>query len=240
MPPENWSQVEGQDWELGTWSAWVKAKPGRRLVLSVPLLVGGWDGKGPASGPGAHQPVSLEEGAKGTYNDHFRVLAEHLVQRGLGDTVLRLGWEFNGGWYSWRAQSEDKAVAFAGYFKQIVTTMRAVPGAEKLTFVWNPCLIWTNYSLEKAWPGDEYVDYVGVDVYDDSWAPNTYPIPADATQEEADTIHQKVWNDIILNDKNHGLALIRDLAARHGNKPLAIPEWGRGQPRRQAGSRRAR
>ena len=226
MPTEGWDKIEGQDWQLGTWSWWVKQQPGRRLVLSVPLLVGGWDGKGPQSGPEAGVPVSLEEGAKGAYNGHFRTLAEHLVAKGLGDTILRLGWEFNGGWYAWRAQSEEQAVAFAGYFRQIVTTMRSVPGTENLKFVWNPCMVWMNYSMDKAWPGDDYVDYVGLDIYDDSWAKDTYPIPAHASPDQIDALHKKVWNDVILHDNNHGLLLMQDFANRHGHKPLVIPEWG--------------
>ena len=77
--------------------------PGRRLILSVPLLPGPWDLTGPKEGPRAKQPVSLKAGAHGDYNAHFKALAENLVRYGLGDSVVRLGWEFNGGWYAWRA-----------------------------------------------------------------------------------------------------------------------------------------
>src|SRR6185436_4990248 len=104
-----------------------------------PILPGPWDGSGPTQGnTDPKKPVSLERGAAGDYNAHFRQLAENLVKYGLGDAVLRLGWEFNGGWYTWRAK--DKTEAFAEYWRQIVKTMRAVPGAEKLQFCWNPTL----------------------------------------------------------------------------------------------------
>ncbi|SDT95071.1 Glycosyl hydrolase family 26 [Verrucomicrobium sp. GAS474] len=226
MPSESWDKVEGQEWQLGTWKGWVQKQAGRRLVLSVPLLVGPWDGKGPKAGPGAGVAVSLAEGAKGTYNVYFQHLAENLVKQHLGDTILRLGWEFNGGWYQWRAQKEPEALNFAAYFKQIVTTMRAVPGAENLKFCWNPAMEpWWPYSPEKAWPGDDVVDYVGVDVYDQSWQKETYPFPEGADAATLAARQQKTWETTTNSLGKMGLPYWKKFAADHG-KPLAIPEWG--------------
>ncbi|MDQ3814538.1 MAG: beta-mannanase [Armatimonadota bacterium] len=222
-PIERWdNNIEGGSWQLGEWSAWKKAVPGRRLILSVPLLPGGWDRSGPKSGEGAGQKVSLEAGAKGEYNEHFKDLAQNLVQYNLADSILRLGWEFNGGWYTWRASDNPKA--WAEYWQQIVKAMRAVPGAEKLKFCWNPALGWLQFPADQAWPGDEYVDFVGLDVYDDSWQSNTYPWPADATPEDIEARRHKVWNDVLLNGQ-HGLMVYKNFAAKH-NKPFSIPEWG--------------
>ena len=226
MPTEGWNKIEGEQWQLGTWKGWVQKQPGRRLVLSVPLLPGGWAGNGPTTGPGAGEPVSLAEGAKGTYNEYFQRLAENLVENELGDTILRLGWEFNGGWYTWRADTKEKAEAFAAYFRQIVTTMRSVQGAENLKFCWNPAMEpWWPYPPETAWPGDDVVDYVGVDVYDQSWAKNTYPFPEGADEAEMAEIQLKVWNEVKNNEKAYGLPYWVQFAAAH-NKPLTIPEWG--------------
>ena len=226
MPNQGWNKIEGEEWQLGTWKGWCQKQPGRRLVLSVPLLPGGWAGKGPATGPGASQPVSLAVGAKGAYNVYFQRLAENLVAHQLGDTLLRLGWEFNGGWYTWRAQTKEKAVDYAGYFHQIVTAMRAVPGAEGLKFVWNPAMEpWWPYSPELAWPGDDVVDYVGVDVYDQSWAKETYPWPKDATEAEIEIRQSRAWDQLQNNAKTYGLPYWVEFAQKH-HKPLTIPEWG--------------
>ena len=62
----------------------------------------------------------------------------------------------------------------------------AVPGAETLQFDFNPASGWMGFDPEAAWPGDEYVDYVGPDIYDDAYAKDTYPWPQDATDEEID------------------------------------------------------
>lgn len=226
MPTEGWNKIEGEEWQLGTWKGWVQKQPGRRLVLSVPLLPGGWNGKGPTTGPGAGEPVSLEEGAKGTYNEYFQHLAENLVANDLGDTILRLGWEFNGGWYTWRADTKEKAEQFAAYFRQIVITMRSVQGSENLKFCWNPAMEpWWAYPPETAWPGDDVVDYVGLDVYDQSWAKNTYPFPEGASEAEIAEIQLKVWDQVKNNEKTYGLPYWVQFAAQR-NKPLSIPEWG--------------
>jgi len=228
LPTNAWDQVEGQQWDLGTWQWWIKKNPGRHLILTPPMLAGGWDGKGPSTGPAAHVPVSLEEGAKGTYNIYYQHLAKNLVKYGLVDvTFLRIGHEFNGSWYSWRVSNAKQAEAYAAYFKQIVTTMRAVPGAENLKFVWNPAMMpWWPYDPEKAWPGDDVVDYIGVDVYDQSWSPNNYPIPAGASDADKLARRKRVWDNETNSEQAKGLPYWVKFAAKHGNKPLCIPEWG--------------
>jgi hypothetical protein len=227
MPTDGWHKIQGEQWQLGTWKGWIQKQPGRRLILSVPMLPGGWNRKGPAAGPGAGKPVSLEDGALGLYNEHFVKLAENLVAYGLGDTIVRPGWEFNGGWYTWRADSKDDGPRFAAYFRQVVQAMRSVPGAEKLTFLWNPAMEpWWPYDPSEAWPGDDSVDYIGIDVYDQSWAKDTYPIPKDATPEETERRQLKVWNDLKNNAKAYGLPYWVEFSKNHGNIPLAIPEWG--------------
>lgn len=228
MPIDDWSQIEGRSWLLGTWSEWVKKQPGRRFVLSLPILPGPWDLRGPKTGPRGGNPVSLQEGAKGTYNIHFQHLAENLVNSGLGDTLIRVGWEFNGNWYAWRIDTPEKAEAFAGYFRQIVTTMRAVPGGNNLKFIWNPTIgvFWPKgTSPEKAWPGDDFVDYVGLDVYDASWAKDTYPIPKDASADEALARRKRVWDSVLNNESYLGLPYWVKFNAKH-KKPLVICEWG--------------
>jgi hypothetical protein len=229
---ESWDNIGWPTWWLEGWSKWVKAQPGRRLILSIPILPGPVDGSGPTSGDkGKGVPVSLEQGAKGEYNQHFRDLAENLVQYGLGETIVRPAWEFNGDWYAWRARG--KTTAFAEYWRQIVTTMRAVPGSGKLTFLWNPTLGDQQFPADEAWPGDAYVDYVGVDVYDETWNTGTYPWPAGTSAAEVEKRRRKVWDEWILGSKR-GLAFWSRFAREHG-KPLAIPEWGVQQAEHQHG-----
>ncbi|HWT45993.1 MAG TPA: glycosyl hydrolase, partial [Vicinamibacterales bacterium] len=167
-------------------------------MLAVPML--------PDAGK-----VSLADGARGEYNHYFRTLAENLVRFGEQSASLRIGWEMNGGWYRWSAASDP--VSWIGYYRQIVTTMRSVPGA-RFTFVWNPNTGTRSMDAEAAYPGDAYVDQIGMDIYDWEW--NT----PDATPQS-----RWVWMRTHLN----GLDWLAAFAAAH-HKPISLPEWGLAQP----------
>lgn len=220
---DQWGNVqEPTSWQFGPWQQWLKEAKGRRLILTVPMLVGPWDGSGPSLGPDAKQPVSLNIGAAGAYNHYYQTLAKNLVAYGLGDSRIRLGHEMSGGWYTWRAGVDP--AAYAAYWRQIVTTMRAVPGAQGLKFVWNPALGDQQFPAEQCYPGDEFVDTIGLDVYDDSWAADTYPLPPNADTADIAARRARAWNDVVLNG-DHGLVFWQKFADQH-KKPFAIPEWG--------------
>lgn len=185
---DSWQSIEAPNWWVDAW----KNTP-YRMVYSVPILP---DGAG-----------SLQQGATGAYDDHFRKLAQLLVDKGQGDAVLRLGWEFNGNWFRWSAVNDPQA--FVGYWREIVTTMRSVPGAN-FGFDWCPNGGPSNMPADKAYPGDAYVDYVGMDFYDAGWA--------DGWQDP-----QKRWASNLTQP--FGLQWQRDFAAAHG-KPMTYGEWG--------------
>lgn len=222
---DSWDQLRGPDWLLGSVKWWTDLNSNSKCVLTIGMLPGPWDGSGPTTGINKNVPVSLATGATGAYNGHWQVLAQNLVAKSLVDKiVIRLGHEFNGGWYTWRADTQAKGVSYAEYWRQIVTTMRAVPGASGLKFCWNGATGWSAYNLIDAYPGDAYVDSIGADVYDQSWAANTYPYPAGATAAQILTRQQNAWNDVA-GTGNNGMGWWRNLAVSHG-KQFVIPEWG--------------
>ena len=70
------------------------------------------------------------------------------------------------------AQTPAAEADFGGYFDQIVTAMRSVAG-EKFQFVWNPdvgAFAEAGYNVTLAYPGNAYVNVIGVDAYDETWA----------------------------------------------------------------------
>jgi len=221
---ESWDNVGWPTWWLDAWSKWLKENPDRHFVLSIPILAGPVDGSGPTQGSkDVKAPVSLEAGATGRYDEHFRDLAMNLARYKMADrTILRPGWEFNGDWYAWRAKG--KTQAFIDYWRRIVTTMRAAPGAEGLKFCWNPTLGDQQFPADEAWPGDEFVDYVGLDVYDETWNEGTYPWPTSADAQEIERRQKKVWEEWLMHSKR-GLVFWAKFAREH-QKPFAIPEWG--------------
>ena len=186
----------GLDWMFaGGWTG-----SGYTLSLGVPMI--------PTTSSGA-PGGSLATGATGAYNGYFVSLAQALVAAGESSAYLRLGWEFDGGWYAWSATTPAAEASYAAYFAQIVTAMRAVPGAN-FSFVWNPDVAAFNdapYNVALAYPGNAYVNVIGLDTYDQSWAsPQT---PANA------------WNQTTLPTLN----LAHSFATGKG-EPLAFPEWG--------------
>ncbi len=206
-----WKNIDRAQFNYHPWGSWAQAAPGRRVVFSICLFPNGG---------------TLEQGAAGEYDQHYKTLAQELVSNGLGSSILRLGWEFNGSWYPWKVLSAQDAERFVGCWRHAVDAMRSIAGAGSLTFCLNGCNESTSYSLEKAYPGDGYVDYIGTDVYDVSWVKDTYPYPADASDEVRLAIQQRAWNlSIYPAAPKNGIQAWQSLAKAH-RKPFVIPEWG--------------
>jgi hypothetical protein len=144
-------------------------------------------------------------------------LAKDMVAGGEANSIVRLGWEFNGNWFPWSAGGQ--AAAFVGYWRQIVDTMRTVAG-QKFTFEWNPTAGDTSAgNLVDYYPGSAYVDYIGLDVYDQQWG--YYGAEGcEGVACEQDEFHR------ILTEPD-GLNWLTKFAAREG-KPIVLPEWGLG------------
>lgn len=210
LPFDYWENIKGPPWMLSPWGWWRKFYPGRRLIIGVPML-------GPTG--------TLEEVVNGAYDSIWRTLSERLVAAVLHDSILRIGWEFNGGWYRWGVNNDIKAAQYAAAFRRIVDVMRSVSG-QQFEFCWNAANNWCSFSPNNAWPGDDYVDYVGVDIYDTSWnSAKGYPLTSSMSPEEIETRRTWVWNNEI-NIKSGFHALYwKDFAATKG-KRFCVPEWG--------------
>jgi hypothetical protein len=219
---DTWDNVDGAGWQLGPWSQWVRAQNGRNLILSVPMLAGGWDLAGPDGVSGTADDLSLAKCGAGQYDVRWSNLANELAYYGLHWAYLRLGWEPDGGWYAWRApQGQGNEANYASCFRRIVQVMRAAQPANQWKFVWNPTTAWWDKSyLDAIWPGNEYVDIVAIDLYDQSWATNTYPYPSSCDAACRLARQQTAWG-------NHSwyLQTLRDFGVARG-KPMAIAEWG--------------
>jgi hypothetical protein len=184
----SWHEIAAPDWWLQRWHA-----GGLPLVLGVPMLPD-------------NRSATIHKGALGKYNRYFRELALDLVRNGDAHASLRLGWEMTGGWYRWSAQPNP--AAWISYYRKIVTTMRAVRGAH-FSFDWNPNLGDSGMAAAAAYPGNKYVDIIGMDVYDWKWSD---PGASPATR----------WSWIL--SQPSGMNWLSNFAAAH-HKPVALPEW---------------
>lgn len=196
----DWSQISRPNWILDQ-----HVGTPTRLELSIPMLPD-------------DPSTTLAKCASGAYNSYWTVLGWELAKRGLKDTVIRPGWEFNGNWYRWSAAGQPEN--YVKCFRQIVTQMRKDrPGG--FAFVWNPNIGPGSFPAEQAYPGDEYVDLVGVDVYDTSWT--SYPVVGADDAAATAAAQTAAWNWIYKGD--HGLLFWSAFAKAHG-KPLSLDEWG--------------
>jgi Glycosyl hydrolase family 26 len=162
---------------------------------------------------------SLAAAADGDYNSKYYYLGKTLVKDGLGSTIIDLGREMNGSWYEWseRRAPPSKADAYILAWRQIVTTMRSVPG-QHFKFLWT--LYPTGTSVADSWPGGAYVDYVGTDIFDWYGGPKgTYPHTASGALD-----HEEKWQQILTTEPG-GLNWMAAFS-RAAGKPIIIPEWG--------------
>jgi hypothetical protein len=185
----NWS-----DWQTSlNWMAGLfKAAP-IRIFWSVPLIPTG---------------ATLAIAGAGGYNDKYTALAHQFVQNyGTTDKIpIRLGWEFNGdGWNPWSAVG--KAQDYINAYRAFVTAFRQVSG--NFVFEWTPNIGDVGMNPEDAYPGDSYVDWIGMDFYYDLQWESSDPVQA--------------WNFFV--SEKYGLQWHQNFAAAH-HKPTDYAEWG--------------
>ena len=191
LDQSSWANlISDAEWSIGCYA---KVRSTTSFTFSIPML--------PADGVS-----TLAKGANGDYDQTFVQIAKLLVSHGLPTAIVRLGWEFNGNWQPWSSYKDN--VHFMSYYRRIVSLMRAVPGA-RFTFEWCPNLGIGTLAPDQSYPGDDFVDVIGMDVYDSHWS------PIDATPESR-------WNFFVTRD--YGLQWQVDFAKAHG-KRFSFPEW---------------
>ncbi|MGW3356390.1 glycoside hydrolase family 26 protein [Streptomyces bungoensis] len=195
LPGDLWSNIEGAPGFLDSWAAWRRARADRLLVLNVPLME-----RNEVQVPDARVRGLLRRAALGEFDEHFRALARRLVGLGVPDTVLVLGWEMNGVTYTHRCGPDPER--WKAYWRRVVTAMRSVPG-QRFRFDFAPSRGTDAVPWPRCYPGDDVVDIVGMDSYD---------------QPEGVSFDEQV-------SEPYGLQAQVDFARAHG-KPFSYPEWG--------------
>jgi hypothetical protein len=161
------------------------------LVLSVPMIPDGG---------------SMSDGAKGVYDDKWRDFGRMLVAKDRPAAILRLGWEFTGDYSPWAGTHPE---TWKAYWRHIVDAVRE--SDPQALFDWNGTVNAQSIGHDpftELWPGDDYVNFVGVDVYDSG--------PSRASDDAG-------WAKML--GGGLGLDDWYKFAKAHG-KRLSIPEWG--------------
>ena len=158
-------------------------------------------------------PMVLQYGTfaavyNGSLDDVYRNVAQTIAARD-PNGVIRIGHEMNGTWYDWSIDGPAGTSAeYVLCYRHLVEIFRSVSPGFK--FVWNPGAgKWAGIDFLPSYPGDDVVDYVSFDMYED-------PGFAAMSPEER-------WNHFLDND-GRGLNWLAEFTQEHG-KPAAFDEW---------------
>lgn len=185
----SWTSINDPNWLAARW----KGSP-FKLIIGVPMM--------PGSG------ASLAQGATGAYDAQFALLAQRLVDDGLGNAILMIGWQPDDQGQPWDVTSAAEAAEYVRYWDSIHATMSAVSGAS-FVYEWDAGDGgYHSVSPSSIYPGNAAVDVVATDAFD--LVPAGTPA---ATQ----------W-PVVLNER-YGPAWMASFASAH-DKPMALAMWG--------------
>jgi hypothetical protein len=195
--------VDSKVWLIKPWSEWVKANSSRRLVLGLPMLENENAGQ-------------FDQAIVGNFDQYFLSLSNNLVSAGLGNSIIRLGYEANcdtiGPW-----QATNNPQGYRLLYRHIAAVMRSVAG-NSYAFDWSVCNGLQNgralNSFNSFYPGDDVVDIDGMDIYDVKW-------------QDIKATPQQRWQ--YLASRSLGINEFVQFARIHG-KAISYPEWGLYKP----------
>jgi Glycosyl hydrolase family 26 len=185
--PASGTLASGNTWLTSDFQQYLQQTPDGTPIIAVPLVQSNGD--------------TLANAAAGNDNANFTAMAQALVNAGEGNAVLRIGWEANGNWYPWSADSDPQEYIQA--FQNAVTAMRSVPGAN-FTIDWDVNAGQSNMpagdTLASFYPGNNFVNDIGIDAYDVG-----------------------SWNNLL--NEPMGLNQVQQFAEQNG-KTFSVDEWG--------------
>ncbi|MBV2152073.1 glycoside hydrolase family 26 protein [Kitasatospora sp. SUK 42] len=114
---------------------------------------------------GEQPEYALSHIIDGGFDDYIRTWAEGV--KGLGYPVaLRFAHEMNGYWYPWAEQANgNRKGQYVQAWRHVHDIFKQV-GATRVTWVWSPNVDYENAtSLSSLYPGDDYVDWIGLSGY---------------------------------------------------------------------------
>jgi len=186
---DNWGAIENPSYILSPFVGW----PGR-MIIGVPPFPVGVNGSNATC-------------ATGAYDSHFKALGRTLSSFGRQSSFLRIAWEPNGNWFPW---SGTNPTDYINCYRHIVDAIRSTSQP-------SPVMCWCvnahgsqnppSHRWQDLYPGNNWVDGVGVDSYDH--------YPPSPTQADFDA--QANGPD--------GINTIYNFAVAH-NKFLGVGEWG--------------
>ena len=103
------------------------------------------------------QPGILKRIASGEFDNYIATIGKELANFDK-PVYLRFAHEFDNPQYPWSQTSGELDKEFKSAWKHVYKIIKS-QGAYKVMMVWNP---WKSKDMQKYYPGDDYVDWVGI------------------------------------------------------------------------------
>src|SRR4051795_10561850 len=120
-----------------------------------------WDHTTPSA-----NPYSLQAIASGQFDAYLSAQGRALASVG-APVAVRFAHEMNGGWYPWGQGANGNTPSdYVAAYRRVHDVVTAA-GATNVVWVWSPITVISRPSVPLAplYPGDGYVDWVGLSVY---------------------------------------------------------------------------
>jgi mannan endo-1,4-beta-mannosidase len=114
----------------------------------------------------AQPDYRLSRIARGAFDSYLRSWAEGIKSLGY-PVAIRFAHEMNGNWYPWcEAVNGNRPGDYIAAWRHVHDVFRAA-GATNVIWVWSPNAVWDHSTpkLAKLYPGDNYVDWLGLSGY---------------------------------------------------------------------------
>lgn len=197
------TSLTGED-QMLVWEEWADFEGVLAMSMSM---------AGPSEVSEAEYDEQMRQCARGEFDDEWRTFAKNARTAGRNgnNTIVSIAQEFNGTWFPWNPARTDMDT-WMSCWKHVYTAIHAESDM-KVAWVFSASSNtqkggdWSVDSAYDAYPGDEYVDVLGINRYDfAALGPRT----------------STNWRDTCWNEQD--ICHAAQLAREHG-KPLAVTEW---------------
>jgi hypothetical protein len=203
---------------------------GYKTALSISSLLCWPANKPPSNGCTTQVETDMHSASTGAYNQYYQTLAHNLEPYCSQLVSITINWEFQGWWLWSGVTNKDHTLRwspadFIGGFDQLSQILKQ--GCPDVPIVWGlnnivNANLPSNYNVWMFYPGDQYVDAIGMDFYEQNLASTCRG--GQASQQCFESMAQAAGLACFgsgCRPENY----LDGFARLHG-KRLAFPEWG--------------
>lgn len=182
--------------------------------------------------------AALQATTAGQWDTYYNQVVRQFANAGCKLLYVRVQWEQNGSWYAgW--QGYTPSYQWNDWIAAFQTTANALHAAGAqygvtVKVIWNPdAIVESGGYVPGAYPGDTYVDLIGLDLYSSYIQWGSSQVTGQAAQDTAWDTAQGTSSGVLTpaptNGASYGWGVLDHIAfAKAHNKPMCICESGAG------------